>query len=407
MLYKYKAIDPDGTRLTGKIDGANENDAIGILQDRGLIVVSLEKYEEKGFFGSPATGFRIPFFGPSVKAKDLVVFSRQIATLFTSGVSALRSFRLVATETENPALKKILNSIADEVQSGFSISAAISKYDNIFSPLYSNMIKAGEESGKLNQSFEYLADYIDRNFELTQKIKKASVYPLFVIIVFIVVMMIMVIFVIPQLASLLSSEGQQLPLITKIVFNIGLFLKEYGIYLLLILAGVFYYLYHLSRTSSGKESLDYFKLQIPLFKILFKRIFLARLADNLHTMLSAGVPLVRSLEITSEVVDNIIFKDLLARVTIKVRSGKALSQAFYEEEEIPNLVVQMARIGEETGRLGFILNSLASYYKREVETSIDTVLALVQPALIVFLAGGVGLLLASILLPMYSSVINL
>lgn len=407
MLFKYKAIKTDGSRLEGKIESASEDDAIGILQDRQLIIVSLEPFEEKNIFGTSNTGFKIPFLGPSVKEKDIVVFSRQIATLFQSGVSALRSFRLVATETENPELKRILNLIADDVQSGSSISASMAKFNNIFGTFYSNMVKAGEESGKLDESFNYLADYMDRNFDITQKIKKASVYPIFVFTVFIAVMILMVVMVIPQFASMLSEEGGELPLITKIIFGIGVFFQNYGLIILVFLAFIGYYLYNVSKSQSGKQYLDYFKLKIPILNNLYKKIFLSRLTDNLDTMLTSGVPIVRALEISSDVVDNVVYKDIVARIAKKVKSGKSLSQSFYEEEELPNILVQMTKIGEETGKLGYILRSLSTYYKREVSTAIDTALSLVEPALIIFLAGGVGSLLAAVLIPMYSVVNNI
>ncbi|MFO0743775.1 MAG: type II secretion system F family protein [Candidatus Paceibacterota bacterium] len=406
MLFKYKAIKVDGSRLEGKIEGSSEDDAIATLQDRQLIIVSLDPYVEKNLFGSPTTGFKIPFFGPSVKEKDIVVFSRQISTLFQSGVSALRSFRLVATETENPELKRILNLIADEVQSGSSISSAMSRYDKVFGSFYSNMIKAGEESGKLNEAFDYLADYLDRNFDLTQKIKKASIYPIFVSVTFVAVMVVMIVFVIPQLAEMLLSEGQSLPLVTRMILGVGNLGKNYGILFLIFASFIGYYLYSLSQTQSGKANLDYIKLKLPIFKVLYNKIFLSRVTDNLDTMLSSGVPIVRALEITSDVVDNVVYRDLLVRVSKKVKGGKALSQAFYEEEELPNILVQMTKIGEETGKLGYVLRSLSSYYKREVSTAIDTALSLVEPALIIFLAGGVGILLAAVLIPMYSVVTN-
>ncbi len=405
MLFKYKAIKSDGSRLEGKIEAINEDDAIGILQDRQLIIVSVEQFEEKNIF-SPTTGFHFDFFKKKIKEKDIVVFSRQIATLFQSGISALRSFRLVATETENPELKKVLNSIADDIQSGLSISSAMGKYDNLFGAFYSNMIKAGEETGKLDDSFNYLADYLDRNFDLTQKIKKATAYPIFVTSTFIVVMIVMIIFVIPNLANMLIEEGQDLPLITKVVLSIGNIGKKYGILILIVLGFLGYYLFNLSKTESGKQYVDYLKLKIPVFSGLYKKIFLSRLTDNMDTMLSSGVQIVRSLEITSDVVDNVVYKDMLQRVSKKVKTGKSLSQAFYEEEELPNILVQMTKIGEETGKLGYILRSLSSYYKREVSTAIDTTLALIEPALIIFLAGGVGILISSILIPMFSVVTN-
>lgn len=405
MFFKYNAIKTDGTRLEGKIEAENEDSAINILQDRQLIIVSVEPYEEKSIF-TPTTGFHLSLFKKRVKEKDVVVFSKQIATLFESGVSALKSFRLVAAETENPELKRILNLIADDIQSGLSISNAMGKYDSVFGTFYSNMIRAGEESGKLSESFNYLADYMDRNFDLTQKIKKASIYPIFVTCTFIVIMIVMIVFVIPQLANMLLTEGQDLPFITKVILGIGNIGRKYGIFILIALIAGGYYLYNLSKTESGKQYVDYYKLKIPVLGGLFKKIFLSRLTDNLDTMLSSGVQIVRSIEITSDVVDNVVYKDLLMRVAKKVKSGKALSQAFYEEEDLPNILVQMTKIGEETGKLGYILRSLSSYYKREVSTAIDTTLSLIEPALIILLAGGVGILLAAILIPMFSVVTN-
>ncbi len=402
MMFKYKAIKADGTRVEGKIEAVNEEDAIIILQDRQLIIVSVEQFEEKKAFGSPTTGFRIPFLGKKIKEKDIVVFSRQIATLFQSGVSALRSFRLVASETENSRLKKILEAIGDDIQSGLSISGAMAKHDNVFGVFYSSMIKAGEESGKLDESFNYLADYLDRNYDLSQKIKKATAYPAFVIAVFIIVMAVVITFVIPKFAEMLTVQDQELPLATKIIFGIGLFAQKYGIIVLIVLAVIGYYLYTLSKTPSGKQYIDYFILKIPVLGTLMKKIFLSRLTDNIDTMLTSGVPIVRSLEITADVVDNVVFKDLVIRVSKKVKSGKSLSQSFYEEEELPNLLVQMTKIGEETGKLGYILKSLSTYYKREVSTAIDTSLALIEPILIFLLAGGVGFLLAAVMIPMFS-----
>lgn len=403
MLFKYKAIKADGTRMEGKLEALDQEDAITILQDRQLIIVSVEETQEKPVF-SVSTGFQL--FQKKPKEKDIVVFSRQIATLFSSGVSALRAFRLVSEETENPALKKILEDIANNIQGGMSISDAISKYDNIFGTFFSNMIKAGEESGKLDEAFTYLADYLDRNFDLTQKLKKASVYPMFIIIAFIAIMIVMITFVIPNLANMLFEQGGELPLITKIVLGAGTIGKKYGIFIAIGVIGLGYYLFTLSKTEAGKNYIDYYKLKIPILKSLYKKIYLSRLTDNLDTMLTSGVQIVRSLEITADVIDNVVYKDIIDRVAKKVKTGKSLSQAFYEEEELPNVLVQMTKIGEETGKVGYILRSLSTYYKREVSTAIDTTLAMIEPALIIFLAGGVGTLIAAILIPMFAVVTN-
>ena len=407
MLFDYKAIKSDGTRVAGQVEGLNEDDAIRILQDKKLIIVSVYKIKDKVPADIKAeSSFFSTLFKKRITQKDVIVFSRQISTLFQSGVSALRSFRLVAEESSSIELKNILTAIADDIESGLAISQAMGKYNNIFGTFYSSMIKAGEESGKLDESFSYLADYLDRNYDISQKIKKASIYPLFVIGTFIAVMIVMIVFVIPNLANMLFEEGTSLPFITKVVLGLGNIGQKYGILIIIGFAFLGYYVYHLIKTPAGKEYIDYLKLKIPVFSSLYKKIYLARITDSLDTMLTSGVQIVRSLEITSDVVDNYIYKNILLRVGSKVKTGKSLSDAFYEEEELPNVLVQMTKIGEETGRLGYILGSLSTYYKREATTAIDTSLSLIEPALILCLAGGVGFLIAAIMIPMFSVVTN-
>ena len=407
MIFKYKVINPEGKSQEGKIEALSQDLAIKVLQEKGFIIVSVEKIKDESEKKNTDIFSNISFFKKKIKEKDIVIFSRQISTLFSSGVSALRAFRLVSSETENIELKNILNSIGDDIQVGNSVSFSLSKYDYLFGTFYSNMVRAGEESGKLDESFNYLADYIDRNYELSQKIKKATVYPIFVISTFIIVMIVMTVFVIPNLGKLITEQGGQLPLLTRIVLGTGTFLKKFGVFLFIGFGILSFYLRSYIKTEAGKAYFDYIKLKIPVFNNLFRKIFLARLTDNLDTMLSAGVNIIRSLEITSNVVDNIVFKEIIERVEKKVKGGKSLSQAFYEEEDLPNVLVQMTKIGEETGKLGYTFRNLSTFYKREVSTAIDSAIALIEPALIIGLAGGVGVLIGSILVPMYSVISNI
>jgi len=403
MLFKYKAIKPDGNRIEGTIESVNRDDAIATLQDKHLIIVSVEKTIPKEKVFSTSTGFNF-LFQHKVKEKDLVVFSRQIATLFSSGISALRSFKLSVSTTENPTLKKALQSVVENIRIGMSISDALGKETKIFGTFYVNMVKAGEESGKLDKVFDYLADYLDRNYTISQKIKKASIYPLFVITTFTGVMIVMITFVIPRLADMLFSQGGTLPLITRVVLGMGTIAQKYGILILIVVLFLGYYVYSLLKTEQGKEFIDYAKLKIPVFKSLYKKIFLSRLTDNMDTMLSSGVKLVEAITITADVVDNVVYKDILMRVAQKVKTGQSLSQAFYQEPDLPDILVQMTKIGEETGRLSYILNSLSSYYRREVSTAIDTTLSMIEPVMIILLAGGVGLLIAAVMIPMFDVV---
>ena len=399
MLFTYTAINQEGVKNKSQIEASTVDVAISTLQKRGISVVDIKELDTSGGLDA-LTGLSI--FRQKIKAKDVVIFSRQIATLFEAGVSALKAFRLLAAENDNKELQKQLTMVSDDIESGVSLSEALSRKPELFSPFYVNMVKAGEESGKLNESFLYLADYLDRDYELRQKIKKALTYPTFVVCTFLAIMAGMFIFVIPKMAAMFADNGAELPTVTKIVLGVSTVLSEYWfIYFpVLIVAGWFYYRW--TQTEEGGRKVDEIKSKMPVFKNLYQRIFLTRLADNMNTMLSSGVPIVRSIDITAAVVDNTVYKDLLGRVSTKVQTGTAFSKALFEEPLVPNILVQMVRIGEETGELGYILKNLATFYKRELDTTIDTIIGLIEPAMIVGLGLAVGVLVSSVLLPMYT-----
>lgn len=398
MLFTYTAIDQNGTKSSSQIDASSVDAAIVLLQKRSISVVDIKEAEAE----SNDILSNLSIFKQKIKPKDVVIFSRQVATLFEAGVSALKAFRLLAAENENKELQKRLTGVADDIEAGISLSDALAKRPDLFSPFYVNMVKAGEESGKLNESFLYLADYLDRDYELHQKIKKALTYPMFVVGTFITIMMGMFIFVIPKMAAMFADNGAELPMITKVVLGLSEVLSKYWLVYtpMLIVAGWFFYRW--SKTEVGTRKVDEFKSNMPVFKNLYQRIFLTRLADNMNTMLTSGVPIVRSIDITAAVVDNTVYRDLLGRVSTKVQTGTAFSKALYEEPLVPNILVQMVHIGEETGELGYILKNLATFYKRELDTTIDTIIGLIEPAMIVGLGLGVGILVSSVLLPMYT-----
>lgn len=397
MLFHYTAIDQNGTKTEAEVDAASLDGAIAFVQKKGLSIITID---EKS--GSENGLLHLQIFKEKVKLKDVVIFSRQIATLFEAGVSALKAFRLLAAENDNKELQRQLTAVADDIEAGISLSDALSKKPDLFSSFYVNMVKSGEESGKLNEAFLYLADYLDRDYELQQKVKKALTYPVFVIVTFILIMAGMFIFVIPKMAAMFADQGAELPTVTRIVLGVSNILASYWILYMPILIVGGWFFYRWAKTETGKAKIDDIKTKIPVFKNLFQKIFLTRLADNMNTMLSSGVPIVRSIDITAAVVDNVVYKELLKRVSAKVQTGTAFSKALYEEHHIPNILVQMVRIGEETGELGYILKNLATFYKRELDSAIDSVIGLIEPAMIVGLGLAVGILVSSVLLPMYS-----
>ncbi len=394
MTFKYKAVTNTGEQREGVIEAQTKDLAVTALQRRGFIVTSIKGADEK-------KGFNMVIF-EKIPLKDIVILSRQISTLFDAQVSALKAFSLLGSNAENAIMRRTLTQVTDDIQAGSSISGALSKHPKVFSDFYVNMVKAGEESGKLNQTFLYLADYLDREYELTSKTKNALIYPAFVITVFISVMLLMFTMVIPKLSAIIKESGQTVPIYTKIVIGISDFIVNYGIFVLILFLALVGYVWYLSRTEGGKNYLDNLKLSVPVLGPLFRKMYLSRIADNLDTMLSAGVSIVRAIEITGQVVGSKIYSTIMKDAGDSVKAGSSLSDALGKHEYMPQIMIQMVKVGEETGSLSNILKTLAHFYKREVDDAVDTLVGLIEPVMIVALGISVGILLSSVLIPIYN-----
>ena len=396
MLFKYRAIDQDGHEREGTIEALSQEVAVSALQRRNLVISSIESAEKKSLLK-----FELPFLN-RVSNKDIVILSRQIATLFEAQVSALRIFRLLATEVDHKQLADILSEVADDIQGGSPISKALGRHPKAFSTFYVNMVRAGEESGKLSETFGYLADYLDRSYEVISKTENALIYPIFVIAVFFIVMALMLTLVIPKISAVLVDSGQPIPLYTQIVIGFSSFLVNYGIFIILILVGVGFYVWQLRKTVRGALILDQLKLSVPYVGDLYQKLYLSRIADNFSTMLISGVAVIEALDITGSVVGNAAYQAVLTDVAAGVKGGASISDSLARHPEIPGIMVAMVRVGEETGELGKILTTLAKFYNREVTNAVDTLVGLIEPIMIVLLGVGVGTLMAAVLLPIYS-----
>ncbi len=396
MLYNYKATNKDGQHSDGSIDAANVDVAIAALQRRGMIVLDVQPDKKRPFLARSFSLFgRIP-------VKYLVVLFRQIATLFEAQVSVLNTFKLLSAETDNYNLRQKLVEITDDIQSGTPISGAMSRHPDVFTDFHVSMIRSAEESGKLSETFGYLADYMERSYELVSKVKNALLYPAFVVTTFIVVMVLMMVVVIPQLSTILHESGQEIPIYTEIVIGVSNFLVRYGILLLIlvIVGSIIVWRYGLTKT--GKMALAQIRLSLPLLGNLYRKFYLSRIADNMNTMLTSGIPMIKAIEITSEVADNPVYKKILLESAELVKGGSSVSDAFSQYPEIPSIMVQMIRIGEESGRLGYVLDTLSRFYKREVNNALETLVGLIEPIMIVVLGLGVAVLLAAVLIPIYN-----
>ncbi len=397
MIYKYKAITNTGEQRFGTIEAFNADIAINQLQKSGLIISSITSEEDKKL--------KVPLFSffNKISNKDIVILSRQIATLFQAQVSALRVFRLLSDQVENINLKKYLITISEDIQGGSSISNAIAKYPDAFSDFYVNMVKSGEESGKLDEIFNYLADYMDRTYEVTSKAKNALIYPAFIILTFMGVMVLMFTVIIPKIALMIKDSGQDVPIYTKIVLWVSDLFVNHIIIIAFVTVVAVYLAWRFAVTEEGKLYIDRLKLDLPYIGSLYRKLYLSRISDNLNTMIISGIPILKALEITSAVVDNRIYQSILVTALARVKEGTPLSDAFSEHgKEIPPLLTQMIKVGEETGELGNILKSLSKFYQREVTGAVDTLVGLIEPVMIVALGLGVGFLLAAVLMPIYN-----
>lgn len=400
MLFKYVAVDKNNEQKEGTVEAVTIDSAINAVQGRGYTIMSIDPIDSEGGL-KDILNFKFSFFS-GVSNKDVVILSRQISTLFQAHVSPLRIFRLLSAEIENERLKTVMNEIVEELQAGSSISRALSSHPDVFSSFYVNLVRAGEESGSLEKSFGYLADYLDRSYEIISKAKNALVYPAFVISIFLGVMALMLTLVIPKIANILIDSGQELPIYTKAVIGLSDFLVDYIGVLLIGMAFGGYGVWRFMKTDVGKRAYDEFIISLPVLGDLQRKLMLTRICDNLATMLSSGISMVQALEVTSDVVDNTIYKEILDAALIEVRGGRSFADSLSEYSEIPGVFTQMAKVGEETGSLSEILTTLANFYRREVNNSVDTLIGLIEPIMIVLLGLGVGTLLASVLMPIYN-----
>lgn len=398
MRFVYTSIDEDGQEEQGHIDSYNKDAAISTLQRQGLTILDISEEGDT----VPIWERRIKLF-ERVTNKEVVILSRQFATLFQADVSALKVFQLLGSASDNPKLQDALLDMTEELKEGNSISKAFSKHVDIFSDFYVNMVAAGEESGNLSETFAYLADYMDRNYELTSSVKSALVYPAFVIFTFAAVMVLMLTTVIPNITTIIIESGQEPPIYTQVVIAMSDFLLNYGWFILIgLLVGGYGLWWYTHETEEGQHIVADLKLKLPYLGNLYQKLYLSRLCDNMHTMLKSGIPMTRAIEITASIIDNKVYHLMLMGAVDDIKGGRSISESLSGNDQIPSIMVQMMKIGEETGELGNILKTLSNFYRREVENAVDGLVSLIEPLMILMLGLGVGGLLASVLMPIYN-----
>ncbi|MDX9892810.1 MAG: type II secretion system F family protein [Patescibacteria group bacterium] len=393
--FRYKATDESGQQLEGMVQGASADVAAEILADRQLTLLSLK--EERMSISQRSLKIL-----NRVKVKDLVVFSRQLSVIVSATIPLVQGLRILVNQTESPVLKTVISEVADDVEGGAKLSAALARHPNVFDGFFVNIIKSGETSGKLDEVLNYLADQKEKDYDLMSKIRGAMIYPIFIVGGLVVVGGLMMIFVIPQLTSVLKETGVDLPLSTKILIAVSDFFVNFW-WLLLLFVGFIAVLFRLAiKTNSGRWYWDLLKLRLPIFGKMFQEIILVRFTRSLYTLVTGGVSLTKSLEIVSDVVSNSVYQELIRETAREVEDGNSMASVFLQSKEVPPMVSQMLNLGEKTGRVDEILEKLANFYSREVSNMVANLVTLLEPLIMMLMGVAVGVLVSAIILPMYN-----
>ena len=397
MRFNYQARTKEGEVQTGTVEAGSKESAVKTLQRHDLAVVYLEAVSAIPFY---ARSFK---FFQRVKMKELVIFYRQLSILFETNTPLLDSLEAMAEQTPNPFFKDILFEVETDVRGGESLSKALAKHKKAFSSFYINVIQSGEVTGKLDEVLKYLANHAEREFILNSKVKGAFIYPAFILSAFLVVAVLMMMYVVPQLTVVLLEAGGELPMTTKILIGTSDFLRSWIWLVVIILIGAGVGFSRFLKTVQGRETWDKLRLRLPVVGKVLKKVYLARFSENFSTLLQGGLPILKALKISGQVVGNTVFSHLIEEAAEEVKKGGSISSVFEKDKKtIPSSVVQMLKIGEKTAKLDTILEKLATFYQGEVDRTVNNLTQLIEPALIIILGGGVAFLVASILMPIYN-----
>jgi len=392
-VYNYVAKDSAGNRKVGTVDARSTSSAVNLLKEQNLFVVSLDEKKEGivEFFSS----FR------GVPDTEIVTFTRQLATMISAGLPLSRGLEVLSAQTQNKGMKKILNDVLRDVQGGSSLSMAFSRFPKAFSPTYVSLVKAGEASGRLEEILSRLADNLEAGRDLKSKFKGAMIYPSIVFLAMIGVFVLMMVLVVPKLAQMYESMNVELPALTKMMIGFSNFMVDYKILILLALVGAFFSVRSFLATPVGKEYFSKVVFSLPVFGKILRQKEITEFSRTLSLLIASGIPIVEALNIVSQVVTNTSFRRGALNAAMEVEKGSSLSDYLKMDSAFPPILGQMCAVGEETGQLDEVLSRISVFFAGETEHSVRGLSAALEPIILVILGSMVGLLIISIITPIY------
>jgi len=397
--FEYQAKDQTGQLQVGFIEAESRDGAANRLYADNLFVLTLTEVKKEGIEASISRIFN------KVSQKDLMIFTRQFSTLLAAGVPLSEALRTLASQTRNQMLKETTIEVQREIDGGLSLSQAMEKYSAVFTEFYVNMIRSAEVTGRVDEVMNFLADYLEKQAALSSKVRNALIYPIFMVIFLILVVIFMATSVFPQIESVFTELGAELPALTRAIVAFGKFLTNWwwaAVAGLAILAFVFMDYF---KSKEGKVLLDEIVLRMPVFNKMLINLYVARFSDSVSVLTRGGVAIVQAIEITARTMGSAIYGDILRGAAEEVKNGVLLSTALSKHPKyFPPLVSQMLAVGESTGQMDSLLRKVSAFYGREVEDLVGSLVELIQPILMLIIGGVVGILFASILTPIFNFV---
>jgi len=397
MKFAFKAKNQEGVLKNGIVEAANSSVAMDTIQKNGLYLMSLQPEREKGDIAKTFLKYY-----ERVTKKELVIFFRQLAILIEARVPLVATLESIGEQTRNAYFRRVIQEITTDIEEGLPFSNAIEKHRDVFSNLAVNIIRAGETSGNLKRSVEYVADNIEKNYTLTSRIRSALIYPGIILVVFFIIGFLVVSFILPKLTLMIKEISADIPWYTKMVIWVGDFMQAYwwavAIIILAFVGGLVYYI----RTDDGKKEFDRIKIRLPIVGDIFRYIYIARFAENLSVLLAGGIPIIRSLTVVSAVINNSVYEEILLKTAEEVKVGGNISNVLSRSPLIPPMVSQMVRIGEESGQLETVLIHVSRFYTQETEIMTKNLSTIIEPVLMIIIGIAVGFMAFSVLMPIYN-----
>ncbi len=397
--YIYTAKENDsGEVRKGRISANNKNAAAAILIEKSMYPIKIQDAQD----AEPL--WKKNLFGTGIKSKDKSIFTRQLSTLVMAGLPITQALDTAIDQVDSVKFKSILLKVAASVQGGISLAKSFGEYPAYFNNIFTSLVDAGEQSGTLDKSLQRLADQQEKEQQVLRQVRGALIYPMIVLVVIVLVVVFMLTTVLPQVATLYKELGQTLPILTQILLAISNAAVNYWYIVLLLLLAAGFGIRAYVQTTSGRKAMDGFKMRLPVFGLLFKKVYAARFTRTLSSLVNSGVPLLKAIRISGESVDNVVVKAIIFGAGEKVKVGESLSSALAGHDEIIKLVPQMIAVGEESGTLGTMLEKVATFFEEEVDQAVKNITGIIEPFMIIFLGLTVIFIVIAVLYPIYGLV---